>query len=43
MEAQVAFSKLIQRFPRMRRSEPTRRPDRSRFRVVDELRVELRC
>lgn len=41
MEAQVAFSKLIERFPRLRRAGPTVRPDRSRFRVVDELRVEL--
>lgn len=41
MEAQLAFSKLVQRFPGMRRAGPTRRPDRSRFRVVDELRVEL--
>lgn len=41
MEAQIAFAKLMERFPRMRRAGPTRRPDRSRFRVVDELRVEL--
>lgn len=41
MEAQVAFAKLLGRFPRMRRAGPTVRPDRSRFRVVDELRVEL--
>ncbi|MBN9461205.1 MAG: cytochrome P450 [Burkholderiales bacterium] len=41
MEAQVAFAKLIERFPRIRRAGPTVRPDRSRFRVVDELKVEL--
>jgi cytochrome P450 len=42
MEARVAFARLIERFPGMRRAGPTVRPDRSRFRVIDELRVELR-
>lgn len=41
MEAQVAFGRLLARFPRLRRAGPTVRPDRSRFRVVDELQVEL--
>ncbi|MFO1196064.1 MAG: cytochrome P450 [Burkholderiaceae bacterium] len=41
MEATVAFTKLMDRFPNLRRAGPTVRPDRSRFRVIDELRVEL--
>lgn len=41
MEAQIAFEKLIARFPRLRRAGPTIRPDRSRFRIVDGLPVEL--
>jgi len=41
MEAMVAFTKLMDRFPNLRRAGPTVRPDRSRFRVIDELKVEL--
>lgn len=41
IEAAIAFSKLVQRFPRMTQVEPTRRPERSRFRVVEELLVDL--
>lgn len=41
IEAGIALRKLIERFPRMRQVAPTRRPERSRFRVVEELRVEL--
>ncbi len=41
IEAAIAFSKLVQRFPRLRRAGPTIRPERSRFRVVEQLLVEL--
>lgn len=41
IEAAIAFAKLIERFPRMRPAAPTVRPERSRFRIVEELRVEL--
>lgn len=41
IEAAIAFSKLVQRFPRLRRAAPTLRPERSRFRVVEQLLVEL--
>jgi len=41
MEATVAFSKLLSRFPEMRRAGPTIRPDRTRFRVVDALPLAL--
>ena len=41
MEAQVAFSRLLARFPRFERDGPTVRPDRSRFRVVDALPIAL--
>jgi hypothetical protein len=37
----VAFSRLLSRFPRMRQVEPTVRAERSRFRVVERLVVEL--
>lgn len=41
IEAAIAFSQLIRRFPRLRRAAPTVRPERSRFRVVEQLLVEL--
>lgn len=41
IEAVIAFSKLLERFPRMRPAGPTVRPQRSRFRVVESLPVEL--
>lgn len=41
IEAAIAFDKLLQRFPRMTQAEPTRRPQRSRFRVVEQLLVDL--
>jgi hypothetical protein len=42
MEAQLAIGQLLARFPRMERAGPTVRPPRWRFRVIDELRVDLR-
>ncbi len=41
IEAAIAFGKLLQRFPRLRRAAPTVRPARSRFRIVEQLLVEL--
>lgn len=41
IEAAIAFSRLLARFPRMRQVEPAMRPERSRFRVVERLLVEL--
>ena len=41
IEAAIAFSKLLERFPNMRRAAPTKRPQRSRFRVVEQLMVTL--
>ena len=41
IEAAIAFTKLLQRFPRMTQVEPARRPERSRFRVVEQLLVDL--
>lgn len=41
IEAAVAFSKLLERFPNMRRAASTKRPQRSRFRVVEQLLVRL--
>ena len=41
IEAAIAFSKLLERFPKMRRAAPTKRPQRSRFRVVEQLLVTL--
>jgi cytochrome P450 len=41
MEATVAFARLLTRFPRVRRAGPTVRPDRSRFRVVDQLKIDM--
>ncbi len=41
IEAAIAFRKLLERFPHMRQLEPTVRPERSRFRIVERLPVEL--
>ncbi|MEQ8234518.1 MAG: cytochrome P450 [Gammaproteobacteria bacterium] len=41
IEARIAFGKLLERFPRFRLVAPAVRPHRSRFRVVDELVIEL--
>lgn len=41
IEAAIAFRKLLERFPRLRQLEPTVRPERSRFRVIERLMVEL--
>lgn len=41
IEAAIAFRKLLERYPRLRQIEATMRPERSRFRVVERLRVEL--
>lgn len=43
MEASLAFGKFLARFPRFERAGPTVRPPRWRFRVIDELKVELRA
>ncbi|MFN0160644.1 MAG: cytochrome P450 [Burkholderiales bacterium] len=42
MEASLAFSRLLARFPEFERAGPTVRPPRWRFRVIDELKVDLR-
>lgn len=42
MEASVAFRRLLARFPGFERAGPTVRPPRWRFRVIDELKVDLR-
>lgn len=41
IEAVIAFSKLLQRFPRMRRVAAVDRAERTRFRIVERLLVEL--
>ncbi len=41
IEAQIAFTKLLARFPALCRAAPTVRPQRTRFRVVEQLLVEL--
>jgi cytochrome P450 len=41
IEAAIAFTKLLERFPNFRRADPTVRPHRSRFRVVERLEIEL--
>jgi cytochrome P450 len=41
IEAAIALRKLLERFPHLRQIEATARPERSRFRVVERLRVEL--
>ena len=41
MEASLAFTKLLDRFPTIEQTGPTVRPARARFRVVSELPVRL--
>ncbi len=41
IEAQIAFTKLLARFPALCRVAPTVRPQRTRFRVVEQLLVDL--
>lgn len=41
IEAAIAFGKLLERFPRMTQAAPTERPERSRFRIVERLLVDL--
>ena len=43
MEASLAFGKLLARFPHFERAGPTVRPPRWRFRIIDELKVDLRA
>lgn len=43
MEATLAFSGLLRRFPNFERAGPTVRPARWRFRVIDELKIDLRA
>jgi len=42
MEASLAFGKWLARFPDFERAGPTVRPPRWRFRVIEELRVDVR-
>jgi cytochrome P450 len=42
MEASLAFGKWLARFPDFERAGPTVRPPRWRFRVIEELKVEVR-
>ncbi len=42
MEATLAFGRLLARFPGFRRAGPTVRAPRTRFRVIEELRIDLR-
>jgi cytochrome P450 len=42
MEATLAFGKLLARFPNFERAGPTVRPPRWRFRIIDELKVDLK-
>ncbi|MEQ8660304.1 MAG: cytochrome P450, partial [Gammaproteobacteria bacterium] len=41
IEARIALAKLLERFPRFRCAAPAVRPHRSRFRVIDELVIDL--
>ena len=43
MEAMLAFGKPLARFPNLERAGPTVRPPRWRFRVIDELKVDLKA
>ena len=43
MEASLAFGKLLERFPNFERAGPTVRPPRWRFRIIDELKVDLKA
>ncbi len=42
MEAGLAFGRLLARFPRFERAGPAVRPPRWRFRIIDELKIDLR-
>ena len=42
MEASIAFTKLLSRFPKLARAGPTVRAERTRFRVIESLPVRLR-
>ncbi len=42
MEAGLAFGRLLARFPRFERAGPAVRPPRWRFRISDELKIDLR-
>jgi len=41
IEARIAFTKLLERFPRLTRASATVRPHRTRFRIVESLEVDL--
>ena len=41
IEASIAFGRLLERFPDFKRASETVRPHRSRFRVVDQLLIDL--
>ncbi|MEX2480006.1 MAG: cytochrome P450 [Gammaproteobacteria bacterium] len=41
IEARIAFTKLLERFPDLTRAGETVRPHRSRFRIVESLPVDL--
>lgn len=43
MEASLAFGRLLARFPHFERAAPTVRPPRWRFRIIDELKIDLRA
>lgn len=43
MEGRLAFGTLLERFATIERAGPTVRPHRSRFRVIDELRVSVKA
>ncbi len=43
MEASLAFGKLLARFPHFERAGPTVRPPRWRFRIIDELKIDLKA
>jgi cytochrome P450 len=42
LEARIAFGRFLDRFPNFQRAGPTVRPNRSRFRIIEELPVALR-
>ena len=41
LEASLGFGKLLARFPGMTRAGPTRRGERTRFRVIESLPIRL--
>ena len=43
MEASLAFGKLLARFPQFERAGTTVRPPRWRFRIIDELKIDLKA